>query len=462
MEDLNSNYISKLDAIKAQIQKSEELAKFLDEEEDEDYKALVEKYEGSIHELYEQVANENPLQLIAFENHLLNEEFEGLYLPKALGYSVLRGRINKSLKYYRPQNHFKSLLENIINSSNFEQIKQRIGQSIQIGYALSSDIWITNIHEAISNKKVKSFLQSQKLLKYREEKLRNTALVKFRKQFQSLNFQTAKFPESKSELLLEAGSLKDFLIYRSKGQLNNENLIPVINKLISNEEFFSNKDFFDIAILLGLHYTLDQKGNDQLTQTLSQIRQNNPDAITEEFFTFLNAHSEDMRGLLESAEKNLSQNIDRPVQDGISAYFNMLDIVINLGYIHNDAISAVREYYYKNEGLSIENEAIRKSIRSKLGQLLLNVEVTDYNEYFEINKTFIAYMDIFSNQKFNQDLKGLSLKYVGRCLKHFKDKRSKEYQEIKKFVKISFVDYGFMTEKQVAEIFKTKRKPKTS
>ena len=166
MEDLNKNYVTELESIKAQIQASAELAKFLDEEEDDDYRALVQAYEGSINTLYETAANNHPLQLVSFEEYLLDEGFEGLYLPRVLGYSVLRGRINNAVKYYRPQNHFKNILETIINSSNFEQIKQRIGQSIQIGFALSSDIWITNIIEAITNKKVKSFLQSQKLLKY--------------------------------------------------------------------------------------------------------------------------------------------------------------------------------------------------------------------------------------------------------------------------------------------------------
>ena len=121
----------------------------------------------------------------------------------------------------------------------------------------------------------------------------------------------------------------------------------------------------------------------------------------------------------------------------------------------------MRDYYYKNEGLSVENEAIRKSILAKLTKFLSNIEPNDYNEYFEINKTFAAYMDIFSNQKFNQDLKDLSLKFIRKCLKHFTDKRSKEYQEIKKFVKASFLDYGFMTEKELVELFKTKRKPKS-
>lgn len=461
MENLNSVYLGKLEEIKNSIQESDELKKFLDEEEDDDYKALVEKYEGAIHEQYELVASENPLQIISFEEKLLDEGFEGLYLPKILGYSVLRGRINNSIKYYRPQEHFKNVLETIINSSNFEQIKQRIGQSIQIGFALSSDIWITNITENIINKKVKTFLQSQKLLKYRDERLRNTALVKFRKQFQSLNFETASFPQTQEELHLESGSIMDFLIYRAQGNYNNSSLTPAINQMLSKSEFSDNQEFFQICILIGLHYDLNEEGKKLLSTAINSYRSNHPDC-EEMFFEFLNAHSDRIKGITVAQEKNLSSFVSRDISDGISKYFNVLDAVNSKGYIHNDATNEVREYYYKNEGLSIENEAIRTSIYSKLAHFLNNLEVTDYPEYFEINKTFTTYMDIFSNQKFNQDLKFLSLSFIQRCLKNYKDKRSKEYQEIKKFVKIAFVDYGFMTEKQVAEIFKTKRKPKTA
>ncbi|NNE27007.1 MAG: hypothetical protein HKN09_09210 [Saprospiraceae bacterium] len=461
MEDLNKNYVSELEAIKAQIQASEELAKFLEDEEDDDYRNLVQAYEGPINTLYETVANDHPLQLVAFEEYLLDEGFEGLYLPRVLGYSVLRGRINDSVKYYRPQNHFKNILEKIINSSNFEQIKQRIGQSIQIGFALSSDIWITNIIESITNKKVKSFLQTQKLLKYRDQVQRNSALVKFRKQFQSLNFQTAVFPQTASELLLEAGPLKDFLVYRAQPGFNNENIKPQMKQLIANEVLFESPDFFELCILIGLHYDMDDEGQKLLTKALNAIRNSDNDQVEEKFFTYINDHDEDIKGISVRAEKRIASLIDRSIEDGISAYYNMLDTVIAKGYVHTDAINDVREYYYKHEGLSIENESIRRSILAKLGQFLNNLEVTDYHEYFEINKIFTSYMEVFSNQKFNQELKTLSLKFIKKCLKNYKDKRSKEYQEIKKFVKITFVDFGFMTDKQVTELFKTKRKPKT-
>ncbi|MBT8191672.1 MAG: hypothetical protein KJO29_14670, partial [Bacteroidia bacterium] len=333
MESLNSSYLSELEEIKKAIQASDELKKFLDEEEDDDYRALVQKYEGAIHDLYTRVANDNPLQLVSIEEHLLDSEYEGLYLPKALGYSVLRGRINDDIKYYRPQNHFKNILETIINSSNFEQINQRIGQSIQIGFSLSSDIWITNIIEGIENKRVKAFLQSQKLLKYRDINNRRTALVKFRKQFQSLNFQTAVFPDTEAELLIEAGSLKDFLIYRSQGDFNNANLIPVIDKFISNKEFYQDRDFIDICMLLGLHYSLDKAGNQMLTDAISEMRNTNPNA-QDEFFHYLNSHADNIGGFLVEDEKNLSQNIDRSINDTITAYFNTLDVVNSMGYVH--------------------------------------------------------------------------------------------------------------------------------
>lgn len=460
-QELDKKYITVLDNIKSSIQISEELKAYLDTEEDEDYKALVSKFESQIHDLYVQVGNENPLQLESFESYLFDEQFEGLYLPKALGYAVLRGRVNDNVKYHRPQNHFSNIIDFIISSSNFEQIKQRVGLSIKIGFALSSDIWITNLLATVSNKRAQSFLESQKSNELRDVKLRRTALVKYRKQFQSLNFQTATFPDDKAGLIAEAGVLKDFLKYRGLGDFPNENLMPVINDFLSKSEFYDSKDFYELCLITGLHFDLDAAGISTLKKAMSDMREKE-DKDSYHVFEILNNHSDNIQGITTDSEKRLSQVLDRSKNDEISAYYNMLDTVNSLGYVHPDATNAIREYYYQNEGLSQENEAIRKSILSKLSGFLGNLPVEEYNEYFEINKIFTEYMDIFSNQKFNQDLKELSLKYVKKCLKHYKDKRSKEYQDIKKFVKTTFVDYGFMTEKQVTELFKTKRKPKVA
>ncbi len=460
MIELDKKYMTVLDNIKSNIQLSEELKSYLEEEETEEYKALVSTFENSIHEVYDQVAAVNPLQLIALERYLLDEQFEGLYLPKILGYSVLRGRVNNSVKYYRPQEHFAEVLEFIINSSNFEQIKQRVGQSIQIGFALSSDIWITNTIDRVVNKRVKAFLASQKMHKYLDEKIRNSALVKYRKQFQSLNFETAVFPDTLSEFTLEAESIKDFLIYRAKGNYDNKNVLPAINQLLGNKSLRSSIDLYEICIILALYYNLDDEGTKLLKEDSTIIRQN-LDQSGNHFMSFLNHHSDSVNGISQEAERNMAHYIDRSVSDIVTNYFSVLDKINTVGYIHEDAIAAVREYYYKNEGLSVENEAIRRSIFAKLRSFMSNISPEEYNEYFEINKTFVVYMDIFSNQKFNQELKGLSLKFIRKCLKHFIDKRSKEYQEIKKFVRSSFVEYGFMTEKEIVELFKTKRKPKS-
>ena len=45
-------------------------------------------------------------------------------------------------------------------------------------------------------------------------------------------------------------------------------------------------------------------------------------------------------------------------------------------------------------------------------------------------------------------------------MKKYTDKRGKDYQDIKKFVKTNFVDLGFMKEKELVEFFKTRRKKK--
>jgi hypothetical protein len=69
-------------------------------------------------------------------------------------------------------------------------------------------------------------------------------------------------------------------------------------------------------------------------------------------------------------------------------------------------------------------------------------------------------MDIFSNQEFNIRLRDLNMSFVNRCLKKFTDKRSTHYQDIKHFVQDKFPEWVFMKEKEVVELFKTRRKRK--
>ena len=150
MAELNEAYKDHLMKISEVIKESEEMATFIDTEEPEDYKALQEKFEPAIEELYAAVANDEPLQLQALEEVLLNDDFGGLYLPKILGFTILRGQLDTHYKYVQSQNHFRNILLFICNSPNFDVLKARIGQSVQIGFSISSDIWITNILKAVS------------------------------------------------------------------------------------------------------------------------------------------------------------------------------------------------------------------------------------------------------------------------------------------------------------------------
>jgi len=69
-------------------------------------------------------------------------------------------------------------------------------------------------------------------------------------------------------------------------------------------------------------------------------------------------------------------------------------------------------------------------------------------------------MKIFGNQKFNQDVDDLNMAFIKKLLKVYVDKRGKDYQDIKKFVSTTFVELGFLKEKEVVELFKSRRKKK--
>jgi hypothetical protein len=85
----------------------------------------------------------------------------------------------------------------------------------------------------------------------------------------------------------------------------------------------------------------------------------------------------------------------------------------------------------------------------------------EYQDYFDIAKIFSVYMKIFGNQQFNQSVEKLSMKYVTRLLHVFTDKRARDYQDVKNFISsASLLTSGFLKEKEVTEMFKTRRKRK--
>lgn len=460
MYELDSKYREQLDSIAEEIQASEELAKYLEEEEEEHYLRLKEMFEPKIGLVYDEVAASNPLQLIALEHVLLDPSFEGLYLPKILGYSVQRGEINDEYKYTRPQDHFKDVLLAICNSANFDILKKRIGQSIQMGFAMSSDIWVTNLINSLSNKRVRYYLQGQKLDRYRPVEARQAGYLRYQKQFVNDNFQCAEFPETLSQLKVLFQPLKDFLIYRIRKRWDNTSLIPHLKAFIENKELQSSEEYLQVLFLYGAFYKLDEDDTKHLTKYLKQARKNMPECDERMLEFILELHKRDDIEMTPEADLQMSQLIDKSIKDQLTEFYELTDLIHTKGYMNDEVQDAVRVFYSRHEGLSTINECVRATIFGYFERLISNLEEKAYADFFEETKLFPIYMGIFANQKFNQNLKGLSMAYVRRLLKRFTDKRGKDYQDVKKFVSTTFVDFGFLKEKEVVELFKTRRKRK--
>ncbi|MBK7869525.1 MAG: hypothetical protein IPJ74_02005 [Saprospiraceae bacterium] len=462
MYELDQEYIDQLETLAADIQDSEELQQYLDTEEEEDYTRLKELYEAKIGALYEEVANDKPLQLIPFELVLLDPAFEGLFLPRILGYSVLRGEYDEHFRYTRPQEHFKDILLAICNSANFEILKKRIGQSIQIGFALSSDIWITNLINSIVNKKVRYYLQAQKLDRYRRDTDRRIGYLRYKQQFKNDNYHTAEFPDSANTLPIYFSPLKHFLIYRINTQANNESIIPYIKNFIENPDFQGTREHLQIMSLYANFFDINKEDLAHLNKHFNATRASMPDFV-EKYLEFLleMLESEEMKWTSES-DKRISLLLDRKQSDDLTQYYDLIDIVHSKGYINPETQEAIKAFYDQHEGLSLINECTRQTIYRYFAGFINNLEEDAYTDYFEITKQFPIYMSIFVNQHFNQNLEKISMNYLQKLLKHYTDKRGKDYQDIKKFVSTMFVEFGFLTEKEVVELFKTKRKKKAA
>lgn len=461
MLDLQEKYKEKLEELAVHIQESDELAAYLENEEDDDYVLLKEKFEPHLAVLHNEVAKQNPLQLIELEKLMLDDRFEGLFLPKLLGYSVLRGELNAQFKYARPQEHFKAVLLTICNSANFDILKRRIGQSIQMGFAFSSDIWITNLINEIDNRRVRHYLMGHKLPKYRDVLERKQGLIRYKRQFVHDHFQTADFPKSAIELKVLFTSLKSFLIVRVNAEdVDNSSLIEPLMQFINNDELKGTEEHMQLMALVAGYFDLSEKDHKNLETVFNEIRKENEE-FSEQFLHFvLELHKSSEIDLKPEADARISSVVNKKIKDDLSVYYELMDLIQDKGYISEEVQAAVKGFYDKHEGLSLVNECVRSTIYDCFVRFISNLDAGAYTDFFEISKHFPVYMEVFVNQKFNQKLEDLSMKYIRKLLKRFTDKRGKDYQDVKKFVSTFFVDLNFQTDKEVVELFKTRRKRK--
>lgn len=461
MEKLDHLYKDRLEAIADEVQHSALLEAYLEDEEESQYQELRDAFEPEIGELYRSVAENHPLQLIALEEEMLRPDLEGLYLPKILGYSVLRAGVDEHYRYRRPQDHFKKILLAICESSNFECLRKRIGQTVQTGFALSSDIWITNLINGITNKRVRTFLQSQKMVKFQDANERRIMLKRYRMQFKSDSFHSAEFPASIADLQVGFPDLYYFLQWRIRhrhGQ--NDSLIARLTEFLENENFQQTNEYVRILGLYICFFELQDNQKEFLTSITSQLRAKRGDAFIQQWMEFLQETYNGKLNLDDRADRNASAIFDLTLKDDLSRFYTLTDEIHSKGIIHEEVVGSIREFYLSHAGLSDINECVRNIILGYLTRLMVHLSPQEYHDWFELFKIFPVYVDIFNNEEFNQALKDLCIVYVKQLVKTYTDKRGRDYQDIKRFVITNFMDLGFMSEKQLKEFFKTPRKKK--
>jgi len=460
MKDLDPKYVATLEKIKADIQASEHLQSYLDEEDESFYEQLKLAFEPQLDTLHQEVAQNDPLEIEPLEEGMLDPAFEGLFLPRILGYSVLRGTLDDGYKYSRPQEHFKKILMAICNSFNFDILKQRIGQTVEVGFALSSDIWITNLISELDNKLVKAFLQDHKLSKYSDIRSRHTDYLRYSKQFNSFNFLTATNAQTSPELKIEFKSISKFLLYRaSLGSQAGKSVYEYIINILSKPELGQGDEHLEILLLIGAAFDLQSAAQQKLIDRLNEYTDYGGEEAEEKiFFRVLRNMQAKGYKIEEHDYARLHTLVERTSLTQFKEFSATVASIDTIGYINPDAVEAARNYHNSNPGLSAQNECLRNVIYGKFERFMAALAEEDFNEYFELNKVFTTYMNAFDNEKFNQQIKGISMKYVKKLLRKFTEKRSKDYQDIKKFVSAVFLDLGFLKEKAIKELFKTKRK----
>lgn len=458
MKAVEKKYIEELREIRDEIQASPQLAAYLESEEETDYKALQEAFEPKIEAIYQRVITKFPLEILALEDELLDDAYEGMMLPRILGYTVLRGTVNDNYRFKSPNDRFHKVLKVILTSNNFDVIQNRIGQSVQIGFALAGDIWVTSFVDELTSKRAENYLKSQTLEKYKHISERKKSVENYRLQFKNHNYYTLDIPKNAVDFTLYKERIREFLIYRIANKLPHDNYEQDLLKILEREELQSATNYIELFVLVVNFMELEEDDQKRMKVLFDKLR--TKEGFDLEYLDELNdihytplfvGYDEDMR---------VKAYVDSSKKDELTKYYDMMALVADKGYSHPEAIEAIRSSYFAHDGLSIYSECIRRSVFGHFEHFMNNISVEEYHEYFEVNKIFTQYVKIFDNQKFNQGLKNVIVKYLKKCLKRYTDKRGRDYQDIKKFIIASFAEMNLMKEKDVLNMFKTKRKPR--
>jgi hypothetical protein len=464
MYELNDAYAQHLEAIAEAIQASPDLTSYLEEEEDQFYDQLKLEFEPQIEVAYQQLIDFSPLEIEAFERKLLDERFEGLFLPRILGYSVLRGEITEQYYYARQNNHFGDILKAISENSNFDQLRNRIGQSVQCGFTLSSDIFVTNLVDGVASKRVRQYLQAQRSNDARVMEGRRRIERRYRRQFEGRNCHYAPFPVTSQELTTHSSALIDFLLFRVSGQLNNDALQPTLHEMVTRPDFAGRIELIKPLVIYGAYFAPTEDERKEVIAALNRERKANPEATADAMLGFmLQLKNDSDVPFGPEQERQLGTIIDRSVAGNLAALFNLTDKIHTEGYTSPDVQEAIQEEQPKHSGLSNFNDNVRQTVFGYFEKLAneLGSSEPEYLEWFEITgQQFPAYIKVFGNESFNQQLRGLARKYTKSLIKIHTNKRGKDYRDIKKTTMTTWQDYGFMTEKQLKEFFKTPRKKK--
>jgi hypothetical protein len=227
---------------------------------------------------------------------------------------------------------------------------------------------------------------------------------------------------------------------------------------LDNKDFQGTEEYVEMLAICGNFIDLDP-GERLAFSTHFERERRSFQEFDIRYLRFLSSLY-DFPGISSLNDERMSAAVDKGWKDRIADYYRIADKIHSLGYVHPDTIEAVQDFYNNHEGLSVESECLRHLILTYFTRLMGGLTEKEYQDYFDITKIFSVYMKIFGNQQFNQSVEKLSMKYVTRLLHVFTDKRARDYQDVKKFISTQFVDLGFLKEKEVTEMFKTRRKRK--
>ncbi len=451
---LDSEFITKFEAIKSFMMGHETYQNYIDQIDQESFDAMKATLDPYLMALFNDVAGKAPLQLIALEDLIMDEELEGLFLPEILTFNVLRASVNDKSKFTRTPDRLERIIRFICISPGFDFIKNTIRLPLRLSLVMSSSIWGHKLAESIQARRSREYILQQLQEARRDEHASALQYKRLRDTYRHIAYQSAPVPVPGSTWKIQYIDFRKFIIDRINHSQDNAALKPSIYEMLNEEYFSGSEEIIELLILLAHFFELEDDDFEAVEELFARFRANHS-SFNEVYFdilrslllkdelTFSTSNAAIISDLLESTKGG----------DDLTEFYHLMTACDESELLTEDFVAKVELFSSQHRELVPVTSCLKIILLQIIDHEISEILGSDYTTLPDRIYLYDRIAEAFLEASYRESVAEVIVGHL-KVLMFYYDKSEPEFKEIKKMVGGTPVDYGFITMKEIRSLYR--------